>query len=70
MKPEPVLFIPVDAVCRNPCYWYNPESLCRTCVYQFLQEPFCDIVQKKGRYGPIQCSGYTEETRRDKEDDI
>jgi hypothetical protein len=37
-KPEPAFRIPANAEIRNPANWFSPSSLCRTCIYQFLQE--------------------------------
>lgn len=62
-KSEPILFIPVNAEIRNPDHWYVPDSLCRMCVYQFLQEPYCDTVRKTIKSGVMQCDGYELETR-------
>jgi hypothetical protein len=62
IKPEPLLRIPANAATRDPEHWANPDSLCRTCVYQFLQEPFCDTVKREGRGGTTKCSGYELET--------
>lgn len=64
MKPKPVYFIPADAPIRKDCSWYNPHSLCRTCVYNHLQEPYCKTVKLEGfRDGGISwCEGYEEET--------
>jgi hypothetical protein len=64
-KSKPVLWIPANAPCRNPCYWYDPDSLCRTCIYQFLQEPYCDSVLKSGKRGISQCDGFKLETATD-----
>lgn len=61
-KPEPILRIPANAESRKVINWYNPDSLCRTCIYQFLQEPFCETVSREGKYGPTWCSGYEKET--------
>jgi hypothetical protein len=47
-KPKPILWIPANAEARNPITWFNPHSLCRTCIYQFLQEPFCETTIKEG----------------------
>ncbi len=58
MKPKPKFWIPANADARKPRYWYNPDSLCRTCIYQFLQEPFCGFVRKKGKCGITNCDGY------------
>jgi hypothetical protein len=65
-KPEPIYFIPADAPARNQGSWHAPNSLCRTCVFQFLQEPYCDTVYKTGKIGVVQCDGYELETRVNK----
>lgn len=62
MKPQPVFWIPANAPARNPACWFNPDSLCRTCIYQFLQEPFCATVN---RQGPTSCDGYELEIKID-----
>jgi hypothetical protein len=63
MKPEPIFFIPANAAARDSRNWYIPDSLCRKCVYQFLQEPYCDTVRKISKFGIIQCDGYELEVR-------
>jgi hypothetical protein len=66
---KPVLWIPANATGRNPTCWHNPDSLCRTCVFQFLQEPFCETVQKyryAKRNGIVECDGYEREIEIDK----
>jgi hypothetical protein len=62
-KPEPAFRIPANAEIRNPANWFSPSSLCRTCIYQFLQEPFCKTVTKSGKYWIELCSGYERETQ-------
>jgi trans-2-enoyl-CoA reductase len=62
IKPKPVLWIPANAEARNPDTWANSESLCRTCIYQFLGEPFCKTVYKEGKWGITKCDGYEKET--------
>lgn len=60
-KPRPKVWIPANAQVRNPAYWNNPDSLCRTCVYLCMQEPFCKTVDREGRAGTVRCSGYERE---------
>jgi hypothetical protein len=62
---KPVYFIPANAPARDPDCWHAPNSLCRTCVFQFLLEPYCDTVHKIVKFGIIQCEGYVLETRVD-----
>lgn len=68
MKPEPIYRIPANAACRNPNNWSVPSSLCRTCIYLFLLEPFCKTVWKS-KYtggGIAECDGFELETKIDK----
>jgi hypothetical protein len=66
-KPIPILWIPSNAEARNPASWHKPNSLCRTCIFQFLQEPFCETVEKLKRKagGIAECDGYERETKTD-----
>ena len=63
--PKPIVWIPANASSRNPEYWFAPYSLCRTCIYQFLQEPYCDTVCRSRNLGIIQCDGYEREKKID-----
>lgn len=63
-QPEPVYWIAANAAARDGASWYNPESLCRTCIYIYLQ-PFCESVNRQGKEGTISCDGYELETEID-----
>jgi hypothetical protein len=64
--PKPKYFIPANAEARNPLHWYNPESLCRSCKYVYLQEPYCKVVSKIAKEGVSFCEGYTLETKAER----
>ncbi len=55
-----MVVIPIDAITRQEQFWYNPDSLCRTCVYLYKKEDWCEINYRKGI---DTCSAYFEEIR-------